>query len=315
VLGADVVDYPRCEALYADCLPEVRAQVRGKGFTLYTGLLEDLPVDRSHIVERLLAGSFDVVVFSDIWRHYGWFAQLRESLHKTRAVVLDGADVHQVYPYAGLWWRRPEFWFAPRAHRHFLYFKREWTGDTRFALVDRALPSFFRRLRAPAENLRKIAFSIPEQKIVEAPCAKTKDFPVHIVDPEVAARVPGARTQYAFATEEEYYHDLQASRFGITTKRAGWDCLRHYEIAANGAVPCFRDLHLKPATCAPHGLDAENCINYRSVDELMWRVASITPAEYGRLQRNALAWARSNSTRSRAERFLDEVLGPACWRR
>jgi len=39
-------------------------------------------------------------------------------------------------------------------------------------------------------------------------------------------------------------------------KRGGWDCLRHYEIAAAGAVPCVRQLEGKPSSCAPHGLQA-----------------------------------------------------------
>ena len=72
----------------------------------------------------------------------------------------------------------------------------------------------------------------------------------HIVDEEVAERM-GAASSHVFEREADYYRDLQASRFGITTKRTGWDCLRHYEIAANGAVPCFRDLDRKPPPLRP----------------------------------------------------------------
>ena len=43
------------------------------------------------------------------------------------------------------------------------------------------------------------------------------------------------------------------SRFGVTTKKSGWDCMRHYELAASGCVPCFRDLEEKPAMAGRTG--------------------------------------------------------------
>jgi hypothetical protein len=139
---------------------------------------------------------------------------------------------------------------------------------------------------------------------VSAPPQKAKDFPVHIVDEEVAARVAGSRTSYAFGSEAEYYADLQASRFGVTTKRAGWDCLRHYEIAANGAVPCFKALHAKPETCAPHGLSSTNTIIYADAEDLFRQIAALTNAEYAKLQANALAWARASSSVARADEVI-----------
>ena len=72
--------------------------------------------------------------------------------------------------------------------------------------------------------------------------------------------------------------DLARSRFAITTRRGGWDCLRHYEIAAAGAVPCFRQLEAKPARCAPHGLrPGSNCLSYHDWPDLRRQVAGITP--------------------------------------
>jgi hypothetical protein len=128
----------------------------------------------------------------------------------------------------------------------------------------------------------------------------------------VAARV-GTGTRYLFDDEDAYYADLRASRFGVTTKKGGWDCMRHYEIAANGCVPAFRDLDRKPATCAPHGLDETNCVPYRDADDLTRRLEAIGEPEYRALQAGALAralqagalaWARRNSTRRRAAELL-----------
>jgi len=136
------------------------------------------------------------------------------------------------------------------------------------------------------------------------PTAKTKDFPRYVVDPEVAAAV-GATTAYAFDDEAGYYADLRASRWGITTRRAGWDCMRHYEIVANGAVPCFRDLTSKEPSCAPPGLIPEHyCLAYSDLADLEHQIQAIDEHTYAALQREALAWARANTTRRRAEQIL-----------
>lgn len=304
--GVDCLDYPRREILYSDCSPLAKARVRGSGFTLYGGLLTEIPSDRSHIRQRLERGGFDLVVFSDIWRQFGMFTQWREILDPARTIICDGADTPQVYPHAGLWWRYPSRWLLPRATRGFLYFKREWTESSRFNLWHRLLPGPLRRRLPHYGGLRRIAFSIPEEKILSAVPIKVREFSKHIVDPEVAGRIPGSSTSNVFSGETEYYRDLQASRFGITTKRSGWDCLRHYEIAANGCVPCFRHLDRKPATCAPHGLiPGLNCLSYSSWSHLRHQINQLPPDDYDGLAANAIAWARANSSRNRAL----EVLG------
>ena len=48
------------------------------------------------------------------------------------------------------------------------------------------------------------------------------------------------------ADEIGYYKEYQHSRFGLTYKKAGWDCHRHYEILSSGAVPYFTDLAERP---------------------------------------------------------------------
>jgi hypothetical protein len=300
LLGDGAVDFPKAEFLYDSARPQVLERVRGGGFTLY-GLLEDIPVDRDHVLPRALDGEFDLVIFGDIWRTFGlwteWSPQLRAA--GVPMAVLDGSDRVEPYPYAGLWWRVRGWWFIPRAHNRAPYFKREITPLTRWFASYLALPPTIGRTL----GLRPISFSIPAEKIVAEPPVKHKDFPRHVVDAEVADRV-GGQTTYAFGDESEYRSDLQSSRFGITTKREGWDALRHYEIAANGAVPCFRALAQKPTTCAPFGLNETNCIGYESADELLERVSALAEDEYAGLQQGALAWARANTTIVRALALL-----------
>lgn len=304
LLGADIVDYPKAGFLYDSYPRERRDELYGRGFTLY-GLLPDIDVDRHRPLERARAGEFDMVVFADIWSSFGRFVQLAPELRGTPLAVLDGADRQEPYPYAGKWWRKRMWWALPRAHTRALYFKRELTPLTgwfrSFLLLPPPLAAWLPSIR----GMREISFSFPSEKILPAPAAgRERLLATHVVDPEVAARV-GAGTSYAFASEADYYADLQSARFGITVKRAGWDCLRHYEQAANGCVPCFRALERKPLRCAPHGLHEGNCITYSNYDELMAQLQEIDDERYDELQAGALAWARANTTVRRAEQFLE----------
>ena len=302
LLGADAVDYPKAEFMYDTLSDGVRGRVRGGAFTLY-GLLPDLPIDRDHLFPRALAGEFDLVVFGDIWRTFGQWAEWGPPLHAAGVpmAVLDGADRVEPYPYSGLWWRVPGWWFLPRAHKRATCFKRELTPLTRwFASYLMFPPRLGRTL-----GLRPISFAIPADKVLSSPPLKDKDFPRHIVDPELAALV-GGQDGYAFSEESDYYEDLRRSRFGVTTKREGWDALRHYEIAACGTVPCFRGLDRKPATCAPRGLDASNCIAYRDAADLLAQIAALDDERYAALQAGALAWAEANTTAERAKQVLSE---------
>jgi hypothetical protein len=301
LLGADAVDFPKAEYMYDTATPEILARVRGGAFTLY-GLLEDVPLARDHMLGRALDHEFDLVVFGDIWRSFGLWTEWAPQLQRAGVAlaVIDGSDRVEPYPYAGVWWRVRGWWFLPRAHNRATYFKREITPWTRWFASYLALPPpLGRRL-----GLRPISFSIPAEKVLDAPPPKRKDFPRHVVDEAMAERI-GSQIDHAFDDEDAYYADLRASRFGITTKRSGWDALRHYEIAACGAVPCFRDLDRKPTGCAPFGLSDENSITYHSANDLLERVARLGDAEYTRLQEGALAWARRNTTVVRAGELLE----------
>lgn len=306
LLGPAVVDYPKCDVLYKGCDLSASAHLHGKGFTLYASL-DNIAVDRLDIFYKLKVGYFNLVIFSSIQHQYGLYVQCLPWLQPGQTLILDGEDSPVMYPYHGWYWRRPYYWFLPRAHDRFLYFKREWTPDTIryrwFLLPPRWLAA---RLPAP-RNLRRISFSIPAEKIVSEPPPKMKLFPRHIVDPKVAANVPGSATGHVFDNEQDYYADLRAAKFGITTKRAGWDAIRHYELAASGCVLCFRDLDKKPATCAPDGLDETNTIIYHSCQELLAKIEQLSDDEYNQLQTGALEWARQHTTVECAKRLLGFV--------
>jgi len=296
----EVVDHPRKQILYRDGLPPAAAAtpgaapigVRGHGFTLY-GLLEDRPVDRSFVIQRLERGAFDLVLIGQVWRQWGQLLDLAPWLQRVPVVLLDGDDDTRLFFRSGTRLRRYGWQPFPIRSRRCLYLKREWRGQGR-------------SLRRP--RLAEASFAIPATKIRRAdPAAKSQEFATHCVDPEVgeALGLPG---RYAFASEEAYYADLARSRFAITTRRGGWDCLRHYEIAAAGAVPCFRNLEAKPAACAPHGLRAGiNCLSYRHWAHLREQVDRLDPAAYAALLESAQAWVGRHTTVAAARRLLDRV--------
>jgi hypothetical protein len=78
-----------------------------------------------------------------------------------------------------------------------------------------------------------IQFAIPECKIIDHIPLKDRDF---------APLIPSDASTYIYTEEADYYGDYQRSYFAYTWKKGGWDCLRHYEILANGCIPYFVDL-------------------------------------------------------------------------
>jgi hypothetical protein len=308
LLGDRAVDYPKHEIMYRSCPEESIRRARGHGFTLY-GLLEDIEIDRSRTLDEIHWGEFDLVIFGAIHESFGQFVEIYPELerHNVRGAVLDGADGPEMYPYGPRWWRHPLWMTLPRAHKRFPYFKREFLPETYRDRCYRLLPADAAQRLPILRGVRPISYAVPAEKIVSELPAKSQLFATHIVDEEVARQVRGTSPSYPFTSEEEYFADLQRSRFAITTKRAGWDCLRHYEIAANGAVPCFRDLDAKPGSCAPHGLGRANCIVYSSYEDLRSQIDRLSEDEYETLQRGAIEWAWENSTIARAKQLLSQV--------
>jgi hypothetical protein len=315
LLGLDCVDVPRMDTLYATLLPADRARLRGRGFTLY-GLLPDLPeLDACRIRWRNELAAYDVVVIASIWRQWRLLTELAIRDVWPKVVLVDGEDHPAFFPYAFHLRRTPRAYWTRYAGRP--YFKREWTGGgDDYGAFARWLPRALRARLPSPRRARPISFAIPAEKITDFPrLRKTKDFPRHLVDPELAAASASlffssvGSDRYVFETEGDYYADLRAARFGVTAKRAGWDCLRHYELAANGCILCFRDLERKPPTCAPHGLTAANSVSYRGPDELNRRVKTMSTAEYEDLLAGSQTWILDQTTHRLAERFLVEAVG------
>lgn len=102
-----------------------------------------------------------------------------------------------------------------------LYFKRE--------LLDPAI----------SKNIFPISFAIPTSKVNFVTTGKTCI---------TAPLIPGDVSTYIYRNEDDYYKMYQKSQFGLTFKKAGWDCMRHYEVIGNGCLPRFRDIE----NCPPY---------------------------------------------------------------
>lgn len=302
----EVLDYPEAQFLYKENRELLSSNIRGKAFTLF--FLNSYETKNRFHISISDPSAFDLVIVGDIQNNFGFFTQMLPRLPKSKTIILDGSDTEDMYPCHGLYWRNPAYWFLPRAHKRFRYFKRELTPNSTRSLYFKLVPRRLAKFLPIPKTVSPISFAIPDCKLVDKLPPKTQDFATHIVDEEVRKKLNRASSNYAFETEEEYYRDLQQSKFGVTTKRSGWDCLRHYEIAANGAVICFRDLDSKPSTCAPHGLvDGTNCISYRSFDELIHKTQKLSASAYSGLQENCFEWARKNCCSLLAERLLQCV--------
>ena len=280
-LGAQVLDHPRKSVLYRNC-PVSRRELYGRGFTVWK-LLEDIELDRGDLNRRIEDGEFEILIFGNIWRQRQEFRDFRARRLLRRCFrrvgFLDGEDHKRTYlpalPYG-------------------LYFKREI------------------RLALPLPRSRRINFSIPGSKLRTRPLEKDQIFARH-VQCEEAYKLETirkhCRKSYLFEKEEDYYRDLARSRYAVTMKKMGWECQRHYEIAANHTVPCFYRLNRKPRRCAPHGLvDGVNVLAFDSAGELQEKIDDVRRSgRYTELREEAFRWAARNSCRRVAGRFLSEL--------
>lgn len=226
LLGSNCVDYPKKTHLYKG-YPNC-SKLWGNGFS-YTETLEDISINRDGLEAKLTSDYYDVIVVamhnsSDRYPHMFLNAlhNIKNTGTKAKIAVLDGKDSQEILGDA--------FDITP------YYFKREISDSTPY--FDRLIP---------------ISFAIPECKIVNKVPEKTK---------ALASIVPADhshpnRKTHVYKAEEDYYRDYQNAYFALTCKKAGWDCMRHYEIMANGCIPIFTDIEncpKKTLTTLPKGL-------------------------------------------------------------
>ena len=92
-------------------------------------------------------------------------------------------------------------------------------------------------------NIYTITISIPSEVFITNIDEVIENKKVDIYD-GIKNRPVGC--SYDFNKEEDYYNAYKEAKWGFTKKKNGWDCLRHYEIIANGCLPLFENIENCP---------------------------------------------------------------------
>ena len=191
----------------------------GKGFTVYGKLDSSIKnnistVNESEILNIINNSEFDLIIFTSIRRTFAGNSIVEKYLKEIGTYV----DSKKIITVDG----EDDNTVLNNVSSNFRYYKRELISKN----TNTAYP---------------ISFSFPEHfdnfKITDI---KKKLNILAPMDPRFS-------NSYIF-DEENYYKQYANSIFGTTTKKGGWDCLRHYEIVAAGCLPYFPGIEKKPST-------------------------------------------------------------------
>lgn len=209
LFGEDVVDYKKRYHIYKDFSQDEAKKQYGKGFTL-TRVLDPDNTDRSDIVKKIEKKYFDLVVYGSIWRCQDLLDVVLEHYPKNKIVLIDGDDQTK---------------FHHTVKHGVPYFKRELVWEHNWDYKD-----YF-------GNVNSIGFAFPGSKAIGPAEKKTQLY---------GTNDPRSAKSYVFDDENAYYEDYSKSKYAFTCPKAGWDCLRHYEIMASGCIPLFENLPMCP---------------------------------------------------------------------
>lgn len=146
-----------------------------------------------------------------------------------------------------------------------------------------------------------ITFSIAESKLMKS-ITKKERF--------ISKLIPGLISSYIYRTEEEYYTQYNESYFALTIKKAGWDCMRHYEILACGCLPYFPDIELCPTytmALLPKDMIKESnslYISYKDKD-----IDEVFTTKYTELLSRMLLYTYNNLTTKKMAEYILTVSG------
>lgn len=193
-------------------------RIYGHGFSsCFT--IDDDPKDRDrdNIDQKIQDHYYDYIIYGSICRTQSGLKTLMDIYDHNKIILIDGEDGLNDE-------RHPNMTLI---HQY----------NERYLELSTQFPNYFKRELRPEylekyPNLKPISFAIPESKI------RDKINPIKHLQ-KIATPIPYSTSTYQFTDEQEYYDNYYNSDFGITMQKAGWDCMRHYEIMANGCIPLF----------------------------------------------------------------------------
>jgi hypothetical protein len=209
--GVEVTDFNNLWYMFNDIdKSSLVNKFHGRGFTYYADL-KPVEVDRSNVLNKIQSLYFDKVIYGNPRRCLDLYDQVSQYYHTEKIIFLDGNDEHN----------------QPGVYEELLgrgvYFRRELSIDD----------------KQKHPSIKPISFAFPENKIQVSVPNKEK---------LLAQIIPGVSETFTFNDEESYLNDYRSSLFGFTWRKAGWDCLRHYEILGSDCIPLFLDIEACPET-------------------------------------------------------------------
>ena len=188
----------------------------GKGFTLYGKLSTELSNNVTELTVPQIIDSinrYELIIFTSIQRKYkskaireDLFFKIKQKTSDLNIIVIDGEDHVSL--------------------------------DQNIALTS----SYFKReLISKNKNFANpISFAFPKFEIAN------NDVKFQNKTQLLAPMDPRFQNSYIYKSEFDYFDQYKKSLFAVTTKKAGWDCMRHYEILASNTLPFFPDIDQKP---------------------------------------------------------------------
>tara|TARA_Y100000004_G_scaffold1501_1_gene1906 strand:+ start:316 stop:1254 length:939 start_codon:yes stop_codon:yes gene_type:complete len=199
---------------------------KGAGFTLSHTINTDSVIGKD-VEEKIKDRYYDRIIYGCIWNNLKYLDEVKKYYDSKRVIFIDGSDeefnwyeningVQKVTQCRG-------FTLREGLENIGLYFKRE-------------IPTTF------FGDVIPISFAFPEELIVDGvPFDKKQDW-CPLTGTNFPDWVEVSDKRYGFGEQDLYYEEIQKSRYGFTMRKAGWDCMRHYEIMGNGTIPHFHKL-------------------------------------------------------------------------
>lgn len=189
----------------------------GGGFTVYRQIPHNRKqhmtlLDNETISKRITEKSFDYIIWTSGRRCQDFLSHsVNAGYESKKLIVVDGEDDTYLYT-------------SP----YYTYYKRE--------LVDNsALPISF---KFPSCHPMLKKHYVPKSRLLANIDPRWQSSYINGLAP--------THVDYRYKVEEDYYRQYQESLFAFTTKKSGWDCMRHYEIIACNCLPVFPDFNSMP---------------------------------------------------------------------
>ena len=269
--------------MYEGNSPAELKKLYGKGFSIANRIPKSKQhvVSESDVLQKIREHFYDYVIYGSIHRELRLFTDVVQYYAREEIALVDGDD----------------FAFTKQRNPASLFLLTYSFRTTKRCLSLAKKAVYFKRELEPAYAtlVFPISFAIPEENIIaEVPVDKTR---------EQAVIYPGDVKTYIYENEADYNAGYQEAEFGVTFKKAGWDCLRHYEILSNGCIPYFPDIAELPLTTMvpfPRHIIAET--NRLRDAKLMNKQLY---AHYARL---LLSYTKENLTTKRLAEYVLSVL-------